>query len=183
MTQDEQQTPEPERPEPDDKDWTFAATQRCAECGYVPVSVADVQLADALRATVPRWRIVLTRLDARQRPAPQVWSPLEYACHIRDVHGVFSGRITQMRTEDSPHFDSWDGDAAAIENGYYMQDPAVVTAELADATERVAAKYDDVPAGDWSRSGIRGGGGTFTISSLGHYQLHDVIHHLHDVRG
>ncbi len=176
------QTPPP-RPEPDTKDWTFTATQRCPECGYDPNGVADAELAGALRATIPRWNAVLARADVRQRPEPQVWSPLEYACHTRDVHGLFSGRVQQMRTEDSPHFVSWDGDDAAVEGRYYAQDPAVVATELADAAEHAGAEYDAVAADGWSRDGIRGGGGTFTISSLGHYHLHDVVHHLHDVKG
>ena len=29
---------------------------------------------------------------AATRPAPDVWSPLEYACHVRDVHRVFAER-------------------------------------------------------------------------------------------
>lgn len=183
MTQNEPLSPEPERPVPDNKDWTFTSTQRCAECGYDPAAVSNSRLADALRATASRWGAVLARSDVRQRPALEVWSPLEYACHVRDVHVVFVGRITQMRSEDQPRFANWDGDAAAIESRYYAQDPAVVAAELADATERAGAEYDDVPVDAWSRSGIRDGGGAFTISSLGHYHLHDVAHHLHDVRG
>ena len=59
----------------------------------------------------------------------------------------------------------------------------MVAAELAKATEHAATEYDAVPADGWSRDGIRGGGGTFTISSLGHYHLHDVVHHLKDVQG
>lgn len=174
---------QPQIPDPDTKDWTFTTTEVCSECGYDPASVADEQIADALRATASRWAAVLTRPDARQRPAPQVWSPLEYACHTRDVHRVFTGRVTQMRTEDEPHFASWDGDQASVESRYYAQDPAAVSAELAAATERAADEYDGVTGSAWSRSGIRGGGGTFSISSLGHYHLHDVTHHLHDVRG
>jgi hypothetical protein len=175
--------PPPQPPVPDTKDWSFTTTQPCTECGYDPSAVADPELAEALRATVSRWNAVLAGADVRQRPAAQVWSPLEYACHIRDVHRVFAGRVTQMRTEDAPHFASWNGDAAAIEARYHEQDPAVVAVELAEATEHAAAEYDAVPADGWSRSGIRGGGGTFTISSLGHYHLHDVVHHLHDVNG
>jgi hypothetical protein len=176
------QTP-PQQPEPDTKDWSFTTTRPCDECGYDPTAVPDTDLAEALRATVSRWNAVLAGPDARQRPAATVWSPLEYACHVRDVHHVFAGRVTQMRTEKSPHFASWNGDAAAIENRYYEQDPAVVAAELAKATEHAATEYDAVPADGWSRDGIRGGGGTFTISSLGHYHLHDVVHHLKDVQG
>jgi hypothetical protein len=173
----------PPQPEPDTKDWTFTTTRACDECGYDPTAVADLELAAALRTTVSRWAAVLARSDVHERPAPTVWSPLEYACHIRDVHGLFAGRVRQMRTEDSPHFASWDGDAAAVENRYYAQDPAVVAVQLAEVTQRAAAEYDAVPGDGWSRDGIRGGGGTFTISSLGHYHLHDVVHHLHDVNG
>lgn len=176
------QTPPPQ-PEPDTKDWTFTTTRACDECGYDPTTVADLELAAALRATVSRWNAVLARSDVHERPAPTVWSPLEYACHTRDVHSLFAGRVRQMRTEDSPHFASWDGDVAAVENRYYAQDPAVVAVQLAEVTERAAAEYDAVPSDGWSRDGIRGGGGTFTISSLGHYHLHDVVHHLHDVNG
>lgn len=175
--------PAPQQPEPDTKDWTFTATEPCPECGYDPRRVADSELAAALRASAARWSAVLARADAAVRPFPRVWSPLEYACHLRDVHGLFAGRVTQMRTEDHPHFASWNSDRAAIENRYDAQDPATVAIELAAATERAAAEYDAVEAGAWGRAGIRGGGGIFTISTLGHYHLHDTMHHLHDVAG
>lgn len=176
-------TTEPQIPQADTKDWTFTTTEPCGECGYDPQAVADDAIAAALRATIPRWEAVLSRADVRMRPAATVWSPLEYACHSRDVNHVFAGRVRQMRTEDSPHFASWSGDAAAVENRYWEQDPGAVAAEMSAATERAAAEYDAVPDGGWGRIGIRGGGGTFTISSLGHYHLHDVIHHLVDVAG
>lgn len=172
----------PEIPVPDDKDWTFTSVQPCAECAYDPALFADGDIAEALRTTVSRWNAALLRPEARRRPAPQVWSPLEYACHIRDVHTVFTGRVARMRTEDTPHFASWDGDEAAVDCRYFAQDPGAVASALAAATEAAASEYDAVRGDSWSRSGIRGDGGTFTISSLGHYHLHDVLHHLYDVR-
>lgn len=171
----------PPAPEPDTKDWSFTTSSPCSECGYDPTTYANADLAGALRATAPRWSKALARPGAATRPAPLVWSPLEYACHTRDVHGLFTTRVTQMRLEDDPHFASWNGDTAAVENRYYAQDPATVAEELAAATERAAAEYDAVADDAWSRSGIRGSGGIFTISTLGHYHLHDVLHHLHDV--
>ena len=51
---------------------------------------------------------------SRDRPAPDVWSPLEYACHVRDVHRVFAERVRLMLAEDDPLFDDWDQDAAAV---------------------------------------------------------------------
>ena len=43
--------------------------------------------------------------------------------------------------------------------------------------------YDSVPPLSWQRPGRRSDGHSFTIESLARYQLHDVVHHLHDVRG
>src|SRR6187551_2418321 len=38
-------------------------------------------------------------------PTPQVWSPLEYACHVRDVHRVFGERVQMMLAVDDPLFE------------------------------------------------------------------------------
>ena len=53
---------------------------------WQPADIAPLTLA----STAP-WTAVLQRESARQRPAPTVWSPLEYACHVRDVCRVFTG--------------------------------------------------------------------------------------------
>jgi hypothetical protein len=34
----------------------------------------------------------------------------------------------------------------------------------------------------WDRPGRRSNGSSFTATTLGQYFLHDVVHHLHDVR-
>lgn len=167
--------------EPDTKDWTWTAVRRCGECGFDPTTIADGDIAGTLRATAPRWAAVLSRPDPARRPAPQTWSPLEYACHIRDVNELFAGRIARMRAVDAPRFGNWDGDAVAVEMAYATEDPAIVSAQMAASVAQAAAEYE--AAGDFSRTGIRGDGHVFTISGLGHYHLHDVMHHLHDVNG
>ena len=167
----------------DTKDWVWAATRPCAECGFDPTAIDDVAVANTLRGTTSRWAAVLAGPDARDRPKPAVWSPLEYACHVRDVHRVFTGRVTLMLTEDAPQFANWDQYKAAVAGRYWAADPAVVAAELAEAAEQSAAGYDAVPADAWSRTGMRSNGSAFTISSIGHYHLHDVVHHLYDVQG
>ena len=40
-----------------------------------------------------------------------------------------------------------------------------------------------VASGNWARTGRRSGGAVITIQTLGQYFLHDLTHHLHDVRG
>ena len=65
--------------------------------------------------TAHAWIAELARPDVRERPAPGVWSPIEYACHVRDVHAVFARRVARMIAEDDPQFENWDQDAAALE--------------------------------------------------------------------
>ncbi len=158
-------------------------SQRCLECGMTASDVAPTEIGALVRADIPRWERVLTRPDARARPAPDVWSPTEYACHVRDVFLLFAERVELMLDQDDPQFANWDQDATAMETHYDEQQPAVVSEELAAAGEVVARVFDDVAPDCWDRTGRRSNGSTFTVATLGQYFLHDVVHHLHDVRG
>lgn len=174
---------EPLAPVGDSKDWTWATEKRCPDCGFDPGGVVDGGIGDALRSTVARFSAVLARGGIGVRPEPRTWSPLEYACHVRDVHGVFVERLALMLAQGEPRFPDWDQDAAAVAGRYWECDPAQVADDIADAAEAVARAYDDVPVDAWSRAGLRGDGGQFTVSTLGRYHLHDVVHHLWDVAG
>jgi hypothetical protein len=133
-----------------------------------------------LAETTP-WTQVLAGPNATVRPAPQVWSPLEYACHVRDVLRVFNGRVELIRTQDDPQFPNWDQDATAIEDRYWEQDPTAVAAELREAAGIIAAAWASVRDDEWGRPGTRSNGSGFTLESLGRYFLHDIAHHLNDV--
>ena len=169
--------------EPDAKDWTWVLERPCPECGFAAADVAVGDLPDALLENAAAWVTALAGPDVRTRPSSDVWSVLEYACHVRDVHSVFAGRVHQLLTEDEPRFANWDQDATAVEDGYAAQDPAVVGPELLAAASAVAERYAAVPPGGWARRGTRSNGSEFTLESLGRYHLHDVVHHLHDVSG
>lgn len=166
---------------PDTKDWTWVLARPCPECGFVAADLPATEVAGVVAGTVPRWRTVLTRPDARERPRPDVWSPLEYACHVRDVFGVFTGRVELMLAQDEPRFANWNQDETALAERYGEQDPAVVSEQLAVAGEAAAAAFAGVPDDAWQRRGFRSNGSVFTIETLGQYFVHDVVHHLHDV--
>ena len=100
---------------PDTKDWTWVLEEPCSECGYDATDVEPAQVGERVRAALPRWQRALTRADAKARPSDDVWSPLEYACHVRDVFTIFDGRLQQMLTVDDPEFANWDQDATAVE--------------------------------------------------------------------
>lgn len=167
--------------ERDTKDWTWVLERPCPECGYSAEEVGSAAVGDAMRADATGWLAVLDRPDAGRRPAPGTWSPLEYACHVRDVHAVFGERVVRMLIEDDPLFDDWNQDEAALRGAYGRQDPGVVGTQLVEAAAAVAALYDAVPEESWQRPGRRSNGSRFTIGTLARYHLHDVVHHTHDV--
>ncbi len=166
---------------PDTKDWTWVLERRCDDCGF-DAAVVDVAAAgEQVLAMVPRWRVALARPGARDRPDDSTWSVLEYACHVRDVFRLFADRLRMIREQDDPVFGNWDQDDTALEDGYLRQDPAAVAAQLAPAAEAFA---DEVAAvRDWQRPGRRSNGSAFTADTLTRYGLHDLVHHLADVRG
>jgi SAM-dependent methyltransferase len=125
--------------------------------------------------------VVLGTDDAAVRPAPHLWSPLEYACHVRDVNRLFDERVRLMLAQDTPTFDNWDQDRTAVEQDYGSQDPAKVADEVGEAAEAVAATYESVADEAWQRTGTRSSGHSFTVDSLARYHLHDLVHHAHDV--
>jgi hypothetical protein len=108
---------------------------------------------------------------------------LEYACHVRDVHRVFVGRVAALQSVDDPLFDNWDQDQAAVDGAYGDQQPDRVADELAAAAGDVASAYAGVTGPGWDRPGRRSDGSVFTTASLARYHLHDVEHHLADVGG
>ena len=169
--------------EPDTKDWSWAAEVPCADCGYDPTSVHALDLPELIHDNTRRWYDVLDRADVAVRPAENIWSPLEYAAHVRDVHRLFAERVALMLAEDDPAFANWDQDQTAIDSDYGSQQPATVVVELVEAAAEVAGAYQLVPDDAWHRRGLRSDGSAFTIESLGRYHLHDVVHHVWDVRG
>lgn len=168
--------------EPDTKDWTWVLASRCPDCGYDATTVDRSALGEEVRADAAFWARVLDDPRAGERPAPDVWSPVEYGCHVRDVHRVFAGRLEQMLTEDDPLFANWDQDETALAERYDRQAAAQVRPALLAAAEDVAGWYDRVADDQWDRPGRRSNGSVFTVETLGRYHLHDLVHHRWDVR-
>jgi hypothetical protein len=167
---------------PDTKDWTWVLERPCPECGFDPATAERGDLGPAIRDSAAGWPMRLGEADATRRPRPDVWSPTEYACHVRDVHVLFAERLGQMLADDGARFANWDQDAAAVAERYDLQDPAEVGPALVEVAERVAAVYEAVPDDAWGWRGVRSNGDVFTVETLGRYHLHDVVHHQWDVR-
>lgn len=166
--------------EPDTKDWTWVIQRPCPECGFEAGAVRPEQVAGMIRENAAGWAKVFAP-DVRQRPRPGVWSPLEYACHVRDVLRLYDERLQLMLNQDDPLYANWDQDATAVAERYGEQDPAAVAAELQAAAAPLADRFDSLTPKQWERRGRRSDGASFTIETFAQYFLHDIVHHLHDV--
>ena len=166
---------------PDTKNWTWVLERRCDDCGFDAATFYSSGTGPAVRDLSLRWQGVLARGDVTVRPRPDVWSPLEYACHVRDVFRLFDQRLELMLTEDGPQFANWDQDVTAVEYRYDLQDPAVVSSGLLAAANALADRFDVVRDDQWNRPGFRSDGSAFNVETLARYLMHDPVHHLWDV--
>ncbi|HIT74185.1 MAG TPA: DinB family protein [Candidatus Avipropionibacterium avicola] len=169
-------------PPPDEKDWTWVIERACPECGFDASDIAADELPGLILLLTLPWTEVLIRSDVRERPAPDTWSALEYACHVRDVCRVFAERTQLMLAEDGPTFANWDQDQAAADGAYHREDLGQVAEDLRTAAQDWIELYGRVEADQWDRQGFRGDGAPFSVLTLGRYGMHDLAHHLVDVR-
>ncbi len=171
---------------PDQPDWIWVLERRCPECG-TDVREFDLDRTPALiRESAAAWVEILTgpegSTDISTPRKPNHWSPLEYACHVRDVFEFYDYRLGLMLTENGPNYPNWDQDSTAIEKVYPSSDPGAVAAELTEKAELLAARFETVTGDAWSRTGFRSDGAAFTVATFARYLLHDPLHHLWDVR-
>jgi hypothetical protein len=165
---------------PDSKNWTWVLERPCPECGFDTASFPREAVPRLLRENAASWELVLAAADVRQRPAPQIWSPLEYGCHVRDVFRLYDYRLNLMLTETDPLYPNWDQDETAVRERYHEQDPEQVWVELVEAGDRLAKRFESVTGAQWERPGRRSDGVAFTVESFARYLVHDPVHHLHD---
>lgn len=167
---------------PDESDWTWVLTRPCPDCGFDLDAIRPDGVPSLLRDAGGRFSAVLSRADATTRPDAGVWSPLEYASHVCDVCDVMSGRLEQILAGQGRlvKLADWDQDSASV--AYWRAEPAQVRDRVRAAFESAAQAYT-APTGDqWSWPAERSNGSPFTVATLASYFVHDIHHHLWDVR-
>lgn len=164
------------------------STPRCEECGFDYEALHPTEAPAAIRAFAKRYRAPLSRFlpgedgDAllRERPAPDTWSALEYAAHVRDVFDNYDRWILQILHDDRPALEGPAPDDLAVERRYNHEDPAAVADTLAANAERLAATVEAVPADGWDRVGVRRGEERSVRLHAGR-AVHEGSHHLLDI--
>lgn len=160
--------------------------ERCDDCGFVyreeaaPQTLPDIVDGASALAELVRDPGV----DVRTRRSPQRWSPLEYACHLRDVLLVQRERVLAARWFDCPSFAPMGPDERVELDGYAEQDPVAVARQLKDAAAMFTNVLRRLDAPDWQRTVVYNYP-VEQVRPLGWvavHTLHEVRHHLRDVQ-
>ncbi len=164
-------------------------TFHCDECGFDAGSLSDDDLVEATGKLARKYRAPLTRLlpgenggeILRQRPAPGVWSALEYAAHVRDVLAFYRARIERVLAEHRPVLDGAslaEGDPASRD-----EDPGKVADAIAIEAETLSLRLDGLETEEWSAVGLSsdGSGAERTVRVLAERAVHEGQHHLLDI--
>ena len=160
--------------------------ERCEECGFGYDESSFAMAAERIRAGAADLAAALTDGQAyiRVRRQPGRWSPLEYACHVRDMLLVQRERLLAARRLDRPECEPMGRDERVELDGYVEQHPADVARQLCDAAHLFANDLDRLSHTGWDRTVIY----TYpcraerSLRWLAIHTVHEVRHHLLDVR-
>ncbi len=160
---------------------------QCRECGYSYDLDAATRSGDDIRVGVAELSRLMTttaRPALAGRTRPDLWSPLEYTCHVRDVLLVQRERVLLARRVDLPEAVPMGRDERVGHDGYAEQDPAQVAEELTAAARLLVNALDRLDAADWERRLVYTWPerGERTLRWVAAHTLHEVCHHLLDVR-
>ncbi|MFF1821290.1 DinB family protein [Kribbella sp. NPDC058245] len=140
---------------------------------------ADCSMALTKAAAGPDSNVV------RLRPEPEVWSAIEYACHVRDVLEVQRLRIAQCLAEDRPVYAPMDRTGRVKQAKYEHQDPMEVAAALVRFAKEFGAAARVLTPPQLGKLGLY----NYPVRmprSLGwviRHTAHEVQHHRHDILG
>jgi hypothetical protein len=167
---------------PDEKDWTWVLHRPCPDCGFDASTCKAGSVPRLVRDNGQMWLRLGDLGEIHPgRPDPSTWSPLEYACHVRDVYELYDHRIGLMLGEWDPLYPNWDQDETAVAERYEEQDSLTVVNDLNGGAELLATRLDGLSSEEWGRPGRRSDGASFTVDSIARYMIHDPIHHVWDV--
>ncbi|WP_082964712.1 DinB family protein [Mycobacterium sp. E796] len=160
--------------------------ERCQECGFAYDLTAATRAGDEIRGGVAELVRLLATVEPAtlaRRTAPRLWSPLEYACHLRDVLITQRERVLLARRVDVPTAVPMGRDERVAHEGYAESNPAEVAEELTIAARLLAntlRRLDDADwelriVYNWPRRTQR------TLRWVAVNTLHEVRHHLLDI--
>ena len=164
----------------------MGSMDRCADCGF-DYSVTTTQTARRMirDSSEDIATMVAGAGDSvARRSDPDVWSPLEYGCHVRDVLLVQRERILLALVEDTPSFVPMYRDRRVDDARYGAELPAAVAAHLAMASSLLLWVFEGLTAEQLDRPCVYNYPEPTQriVEWLLVHTAHEVVHHAADVR-
>lgn len=160
----------------------------CAECDFTYADHTPATLPDEIVALAARYPEQLLGDDQfaaslRVRPAPEVWSRLEYACHVRDVLQIQGERIPQAVIAHNPSFPPMRRDERVIELSYNEQDPGLTAELILTGSSFLVLVLESLMPDDWNRPALYNfpEPRQVTVTWIAQRTLHELRHHLLDI--
>jgi hypothetical protein len=158
---------------------------RCPECGFEYYEDEASAAGSAIVVGCHRMAEALESLAGRAagRHEPDTWSPLEYACHVRDVLLVQRERVILARWTDTPSLAPMGRDQRVEFDGYSTQDPGDVARQLRDAAllfANVLSRLDDEA---WARTLTYNfpDSRERSLRWVAVHTRHEIVHHRGDI--
>jgi len=154
--------------------------ESCEWCGFDARAWSTADLVHTLEPLGPWWRLSVTGVDRDlldRRPAPETWSPTEYAAHSRDLTEGLGRLLHAVLTIDDLSIDlPPQGDERHDTEGVFE----AIVEQLDVNASRLAALAARTKRAGWARTAVVDGEPLDAWDVLGH-AVHDATHHLMDV--
>ncbi|MEO5679650.1 MAG: DinB family protein [Acidimicrobiales bacterium] len=159
----------------------------CQGCGFVLEDLPTAGIGDGLRGVIPRFRQILASgpdRRLRERPDLATWSPLEYACHVRDVLFIQRDRVLRALVENRPDFAPMHREERVALARYASEAPPLVGEEIAIGAGLLARLVDGLSTEQMGRRCVYGypDKTEVDVAWVGRHTVHEAEHHLLDMR-
>jgi hypothetical protein len=166
------------------------AGSACPECGLDAEALRPLDAINAVRTFPYRYRAVFKALSnepafdeiVHRRPAPDVWSAVEYTAHAADMIDRSAPAIRRMQWEDRPTLPFFDPQGR-VDSERFNDRPVMglgVMSALETACSDMASTLETVEPEEWARTGLFDWGER-DILATARNAVHEGTHHLHDV--
>jgi uncharacterized damage-inducible protein DinB len=118
----------------------------------------------------------------RRKPAPEKWSMLEIACHLRDVEEFFAERYGKIANHERPQFRMINQDELAAKLRYNEDDLTLVLKQFQGLRAESVAILGALAAQSWQRVGVHPKRGDVSIAWTAKHQVEHDSNHLGQIR-
>lgn len=166
----------------------MASDQECCDiesCGFAWDDVNPSEVGGRIiRGADEIAELVTSGLNADVRRSSEIWSPIEYVGHVRDVLLNLRDRLVVAVNEDNPLCKGLFG-TPRVEMGLYVGDSSVTVArEIKVAASLFVRTWDRIPHSLRERTMVYGYPrvANRNLCWVVAQALHEVEHHLSDIR-